>query len=325
MQPTRSLDDVRNKLSRVLTPFEVDISLPLIEKINQLKEKKNAVVLAHYYQVPQIYHGIADFCGDSLGLAMAAAQVKAERIIFCGVHFMAETAKLLNPTTKVLISDLSAGCSLSESITPEDVRKLKKEYPGAPVVCYVNTTAAIKAESDVCCTSANAAKVVNSLKEETVIFIPDEYLGRNVAKSTKKKIITHPGRCMVHEQFTVQDIEDYRKEFPGLVVMAHPECHPDVVDAADYSGSTTGMIHFAEKSPAKKIMLVTECSMSDNVRVLFPEKDFQTPCTICPHMKKISLENVLVSLKEDKFEIVIPEEIAQKARRAVERMMEIGR
>ena len=318
--------ELREKLEAILTPLEVAIAIPMIEAISRLKKEKNAIILAHYYQMPQIYLGIADVVGDSLGLSQAAQKVDQETIVFCGVHFMAETAKLLNPTRKVLIPDLEAGCSLSDSITPEDVRRLKDKHPGVPVVCYVNTTAAIKAESDICCTSANAAKVVNSLGVEEVIFIPDEYLGQNVAKQTGKKIITHPGRCMVHEQFTPEDIADYRAEFPGIRVVAHPECAHDVVAKADYSGSTAGMITYLKEHPeAKKVMLVTECAMSDNIRTLFPERDFQVPCTICPHMKKITLEKVITSLKEDKYEVRIPDAIAGPARRAVERMMEIGR
>ena len=230
----------------------------------------------------------------------------------------------LNPKTKVLIPDLDAGCSLSESITVEDVRALKAKHPGAPVVCYVNTTAAIKAESDVCCTSANAAKIVRALGAQKIIFIPDEYLGQNVARETGVETITHPGRCMVHEQFTTDDIKNYRKEFSGIQVIAHPECSPDVVQAADYTGSTSGMEDFIAKSSASKIMLITECSMSDNLKSVFPQKDFQVPCTICPHMKKITLENILQSLKEDIYEIQIPLETTVKARRAVERMLELS-
>src|SRR3989344_5999174 len=217
-------------LKKILTPFEFEAYSPLIEEILQLKKQKNAVILVHNYQTPEIYHGIADFTGDSLGLSRKAADLDCERIVFCGVHFMAETAKLLNPKAKVLIPDLEAGCSLSESITPEDVRALKAKHPGAPVVCYVNTTAAIKAESDVCCTSGNAVKIVNALSADKIIFIPDEYLGQNVARETGKTIITHPGRCMVHEQFTVGDINNYRAEFPGIAVISHPECSPEVVE-----------------------------------------------------------------------------------------------
>lgn len=316
-------EEVTHKLEATLTPFEIEVHFPLIEEICLLKAEKNAVILVHNYQTPEIYHGIADFTGDSLGLSRKAAEVNCERIVFCGVHFMAETAKLLNPKRKVLIPDLEAGCSLSESITVEDVRALRANHPGIPVVCYVNTTAAIKAESDVCCTSANAVKIVNSLESDEVIFIPDEYLGQNVAKQTDKKIITHPGHCMVHEQFTTKDIEAFRQQYPGIEVIAHPECLPEVVQAADYTGSTSGMIEHIRGSKGQKIMLVTECSMSDNVRALFPEKDFQVPCTICPHMKKITLEKVLRSLQEDIYEIEIPAEVAEKARRAVERMLQI--
>ncbi len=315
--------DIRGALAHTLTSFEVDLYLPMIAKINRLKKEKNAIILVHHYQVPEIYHGIADFRGDSLGLSREAAKVKCERIIFCGVHFMAETAKLLNPHCKVLIPDLDAGCSLSESITVENVRALKAAHPGVPVVCYVNTTAAIKAESDVCCTSSNAAKIVQRLPGDSVIFIPDEYLGKNVAIETKKKVITHPGRCMVHEQFTVEDLKAYRAQYPGMKIMAHPECHPDVVQYADYSGSTSGMLEFVGKSSEKKWMLVTECGMSDNIRALHPEKDFTTPCTICPHMKKITLEKVLHSLETDLYEVVIPEAVAVRARRSVEKMLEL--
>ena len=315
---------LRTKLSATMTPFEIEAHLPLIEEIRLLKKEKDAVLLVHNYQTPDIYHGIADFVGDSLGLSRKAAEVDCERILFCGVHFMAETAKLLNPGRKVLIPDLEAGCSLSESITVDDVRRLKAKHPGVPVVCYVNTPAAIKAESDICCTSGNAVKVVNSLKSGEIIFIPDEYLGQNVARETDKEVITHPGHCMVHEQFTVADIQNYREQFPGIEVIAHPECPPEVVKAADYSGSTAGMENHIAASSSKKIMLITECSLSDNLRARFPDRDFQVPCTICPHMKKITLEKILRSLKEDIYAIEIPEAIAKKARRAVERMMEIS-
>ena len=314
---------LRKTLKNTLTSFEIDLYLPLLSKINRLKKEKNAILLVHHYQVPEIYHGVADFRGDSLGLAKEASKIECERIVFCGVHFMAETAKLLNPKCKVLIPDLDAGCSLSESITVEDVRALKAAHPGVPVVCYVNTAASIKAESDVCCTSSNAAKIVQRLPGDSVIFIPDEYLGKNVANQTKKKVITHPGRCMVHEQFTVEDLTAYRAQYPGIKIMAHPECHPDVVAYADYSGSTSGMLEFVGKSAEKKWMLVTECGMSDNIRALNPEKDFTTPCTICPHMKKITLEGVLHSLENDVYEVLIPENIASKARLAVEKMFEL--
>lgn len=312
-----------DKLAVVLSPFEVEAHWPLIEEIRRFKKEKNACLLVHNYQTPEIYYGVADFTGDSLGLAREAAKVDAERIIFCGVHFMAETAKLLNPNAKVLIPDLEAGCSLSESITVEDVRALKAKHPGVSVVCYVNTPAAIKAESDVCCTSANAAKIVNALDSDQVIFVPDEYLAKNVAKETGKKIITHPGRCMVHEQFTVADIENYRAQFSGIAVISHPECHPDVVAHSDFSGSTARMAEFIRNSSARKIMLITECSMSDNLRAEFPNRDFQAPCTICPHMKKITLQKILRSLQEDVYEVVIPSEIAARALLSLERMLDI--
>jgi len=324
MLRTEEKEVLRKKLGTTLTPFEVDAHLPLIETILELKARKNACILVHNYQTPEIYHGISDFAGDSLGLSRKAVEVECERIVFCGVHFMAETAKLLNPSRKVLIPDLEAGCSLSESITVQDVRTLKEKHPGVPVVCYINTTAAIKAESDVCCTSGNAVKIVNSLESDKIIFIPDEYLGKNVALATDKEVITHPGRCMVHEQFTKEDIESYRRQFPGIEVVAHPECSPEVVGAADYAGSTSGMADHIAGSKAQKIMLVTECSMSDNLRAQFPDRDFQVPCTICPHMKKISLEKVLRSLQEDTFEIEIASDVAEKARHAVTRMLELS-
>lgn len=315
---------LQERLSAVLTPFEIAVHEPLIDEINALKRQKNACILAHNYQTPEIYHGIADFTGDSLGLARQAVQTDCERIVFCGVHFMAETAKLLNPKTKVLIPDLEAGCSLSESITVEDVRALKRNHPGVPVVCYVNTPAAIKAESDICCTSANAAQIVSALPGDTVIFIPDEYLAQNTAKETGKKVITHPGRCMVHEQFTRTDIENYRAQFSGIAVISHPECHPDVVAASDFSGSTTRMADFIRRSAARKIMLVTECSMASNLKAEFPDRDFQMPCTLCPHMKKITLEKVRRSLEEDVFEVTIPPDVAARARRCLERMLEFS-
>jgi len=280
--------------------------------------------LVHNYQVPAIYHGIADYTGDSLGLSYAAARTSARTIIFCGVHFMAETAKIICPDKSVLIPDLDAGCSLSESITPEDVIALKAAHPGVPVVCYVNTPASIKAESDVCCTSANAAKVVRSLPGDAVIFIPDEYLGRNVERETGKRCITHPGRCMVHEQFTTEQIAAYRAQFPGIYVVAHPECAPDVVAASDFAGSTTQMVAALQKIPAGKSMLITECSMAANIQSQVPHVDFHMPCTICPHMKKITLEKVLRSLTEHIFEIEVAEPMRVRAERSIQRMLEIG-
>jgi len=322
---TPNATEIRRRLAGVLSAPEIDLAMPQIERINQLKKEKNAVILVHYYQIPAIYHGIADVVGDSLGLSQAATQVDADTIVFCGVHFMAETAKLLNPQKTVLIPDPTAGCSLSESITPEDVRALKAKHPGVPVVCYVNTQADIKAESDICCTSGNAAKVVNSLSGNEFIFIPDEFLGQNVARETGKIVYTHPGRCMVHEQFTVDDIKAYRAQFPGIAVIAHPECSPDVIQAADYSGSTHGMEEYLRKHPTGQVMMITECSMAANVKEQFPKLEFKMPCTICPHMKKITLENVISALEKNQHIVDIPESVAVPARRAVERMMQIGR
>jgi quinolinate synthase len=318
-------DDIRRQLATVLSAPEIDLAMPPIERINQLKKEHNAVILVHYYQIPSIYHGIADVVGDSLGLSQAATQVDADTIVFCGVHFMAETAKLLNPAKTVLIPDPTAGCSLSESITPEDVRRLKARHPGVPVVCYVNTAADIKAESDICCTSGNAARVVNSLPGNEIIFIPDEFLGRNVARETGKTVYTHPGRCMVHEQFTVDDIVAYRAQFPNIKVIAHPECSPDVVNASDYSGSTHGMVEYLKQHPTAQVMMITECSMAGNVKERFPGVEFKMPCTICPHMKKITLQNVIEALEKNQYVVDIPEGIAVPARHAVERMVTIGR
>lgn len=311
-------------LRQLIPPAEYDLAVPLIEAINRLKQEHDVVILVHNYQTPDIYHGIADYIGDSLGLSYEAAKTPAQTILFCGVHFMAETAKLISPDKTVLIPDLDAGCSLSESITVDDVRALKAAHPGVPVVCYINTPAAIKAESDICCTSANAVRVVNSLPGEAVIFIPDEYLGRNVARDTGKRVITHPGRCMVHEQFTVADIAAYRQQFPGIYVVAHPECAPEVVQAADYAGSTTQMVSALKKIPAGKAMLITECSMAANIQSQVPHVDFRMPCTLCPHMKKITLPKILTSLQRNVHAIDIPAPLAGKARAAIERMLALG-
>ncbi|MGD8869072.1 MAG: quinolinate synthase NadA, partial [Gemmatimonadales bacterium] len=264
---------IYDKLKHLVPEFEWRMQAPLIHEIRRLKQEIGAVILAHNYQVPQIFYGIADYRGDSLGLAQQAMEAEEDTIVLCGVHFMAETAKILNPEKRVLIPDPEAGCSLSESITAEDVRLLKQRYPGVPVVTYVNTPAAIKAESDICCTSANANAVVESLGVDRVIFLPDEYLARNVQKQTDVEVIAWKGRCIVHEQFTVEELRAYRKQFPGLVILAHPECSPDVCDEADFVGSTTGMTAFVDRSDAQRILLVTECSMSDNVQEAHPEKE----------------------------------------------------
>jgi quinolinate synthase len=285
---------------------------------------RNAVILGHNYMVPEIFHGIADFKGDSLALAREARDTDADIIIFCGVHFMAETAKILNPDRTVLIPDLEAGCSLSESITAEDVRLLRQRYPGVPIVTYVNTPAAIKAESDICCTSANARAVVESLGSDTVIFLPDEYLAKNVAKETDVRVIAWHGRCIVHERFTVEEIQSYRDQYPGIEVIAHPECSPEVCAEADFVGSTSGMIGYLDAARGNRVIMVTECSMSDNVQEAHPELDFIKPCAICPHMKRISLEKTLASLRELRYEVEVPEGVRLRALRAVERMLEVG-
>jgi quinolinate synthase len=282
-------------------------------------------VLAHNYQTPEIYHGIADFAADSLALAIEASKTKADIIVMCGVHFMAETAKLMSPLKKVLLPDMSAGCSLSSSITGRDVRLLKKKYPNVPVVSYVNTSADVKAETDICCTSANAVKVVESLGVKKVIFLPDDYLAKYVASNTNVEIISWKGTCVVHEQFTAKEINDVKEQNPGIVVIAHPECPPDVINAADFTGSTTGMSEYVKKNQPKKVMMVTECSMSDNIQVENPNVEFIRPCNLCPHMKKITLPKILDCLENETGEIIMDKETIEKARIPVERMVAIGR
>jgi len=320
-----STDPIFNKISKVVPEIEWKVHAPLIYKINKLKKEKNAVILAHNYQTPEIYHGIADFSSDSLALAIEASKTKADIIIMCGVHFMAETAKLMNPNKKVLLPDMNAGCSLSSSITGKDVRLLKQKYPGVPVVSYINTSADVKAETDVCCTSANAVKVVESLNVEKVIFLPDEYLAKYVASNTKVKIISWKGTCIVHEQFTAKEINYVKKQNPGIVVIAHPECPPDVIKASDFTGSTSGMSEYVKKNQPKKVMMVTECSMSDNVQVENPKVEFIKPCNLCPYMKKITLPKILDCLEKENNEIIIPNNLIKKARLSVERMTSIGR
>lgn len=326
MKATQDLTEIRRALdASTMLPHEIDQALPLIEEIHALKKKKNAVILGHNYMTPDVYHGVSDFVGDSLGLARLAAETEADVILFNGVHFMAETAKIVNPHKLVLIADLEAGCSLAESITGADVRELKRQHPGVPVVTYVNCSAEVKAETDVCCTSANALQVVESVPGDAVIFLPDEYLARNIALQTKKKIISwEQGKCMVHELYTAEDIRNTRKQFDDLVVISHPECDTDVTGESDFAGSTSQMADFIAKSDHKNIMLITECSMADNLRVQFPERDFVSTCHTCPHMKKITLEKVRDALLYDQFEVEVPEHIRVPARAAVDRMLEIG-
>jgi len=320
-----STDPIFNKISKVVPEIEWKVHAPLIHKINKLKKEKNAVILAHNYQTPEIYHGVADFSSDSLALAVEASKTKANIIVMCGVHFMAETAKLMNPFKKVLLPDMDAGCSLSSSITGEDVRNLKKKYPGVPVVSYINTSADVKAETDVCCTSANAVKVVESLGVKKVIFLPDLYLAKYVSSNTNVEIISWKGTCIVHEQFKAEEIKEIKQQNPGIVVIAHPECPPDVIESADFAGSTSGMSEYVKKHQPKKVMMVTECSMSDNVQVENPDVEFIKPCNLCPYMKKITLPKILDCLEKDSNEIIIPDNLIDRARLSVEKMTLIGR
>ena len=321
----KATEPIYQKISKALPEIEWSTHAPYIYRINELKKKKNAVILAHNYQTPEIYHGISDFSADSLALAMEAAKTKADIIIMCGVHFMAETAKLMSPDKKVLLPDMKAGCSLSSSITGEDVKNLKKQNPGVPVVSYVNTSADVKAETDICCTSANAVKIVNSLGVKKVIFLPDDYLAKYVASQTDVEIISWKGTCEVHEQFNDEEIFEIRKNNPGIKVIAHPECPPDVIKASDFTGSTSGMIKYVKDNQPEKVMMVTECSMSDNVQIDNPKVQFIRPCNLCPHMKRITLPKILECLENETNEILMSDEIIEKARKSVERMAEIGR
>jgi quinolinate synthase len=311
------------RVRRVIPPIEWPVFAADIDAILALKRQRNAVVLAHNYQTPEIFHCVADIVGDSLALAREATKVAAEVIVLAGVHFMAETAKLLNPGKTVLIPDLEAGCSLAASITPADVRRLRACHPGVPVVTYVNTSAAVKAESDICCTSGNVKKVVESLGAPRVILLPDEYLARNVAKETGVEVITWAGRCEVHERFTAAEIRQLRREHPGVVVLAHPECPPEVVAEADFAGSTAMMSDFVGRNKPARVALITECSMSDNVAAQHPEVSFVRPCNLCPHMKRITLPKIRRALEEMRHEVTIAPEVADRARRAVERMLAI--
>lgn len=315
---------VHERLKDIIPDAEWAVHAPYIAEINRLKKEMNAVLLVHNYQTPEIFHGVADFVGDSLALARKATEVDADIIVQCGVHFMAETTKLLNPDKTVLIPDLRAGCSLAASITGADVRKLREQHPGVPVVSYVNTTADVKAETDVCCTSANAVQVVESLGVDKVIFTPDGYLAQYVASQTDVEIIYWEGACEVHERFTGDELRDYRKNYPGIRVIAHPECPPDVLEEADFVGSTSGMINWVQQKQPEQIVMITECSMSDNVAVENPNVDFIRPCNLCPHMKQITLPRILDALRKKQYKVEIDPEIAARARRSVERMLEIG-
>lgn len=307
----------------VLPAEELAALAPLIAEIEALKAEKNAIVLAHNYMTPDIFHTVADIKGDSLGLARAAAETDADVIVFAGVHFMAETAKITCPDKTVLIPDPDAGCSLAESITAADIRLLRERYPDVPVVCYVNTSAEVKAEVDICCTSSNAVDIVESLPGDRVIFLPDQHLGRWVASQTDKEIILWEGSCMVHEQFTAEELREYRTMHTGVQIIAHPECPQDVLAEADYVGSTAGMINWVKNERPNKVVMVTECSMSDNVAKEVSGVEFVRPCNLCPHMKKITLEKIKTSLETMSHEVLIPTDIAERARRSVDRMLAI--
>jgi len=321
----KATNHIYQKISKVLPEIEWASHAPYIHEINKLKKEKNAVILAHNYQTPEIYHGVSDFAADSLALAEEASKTSADIIVMAGVHFMAETAKLMSPNKKVLLPDMGAGCSLSSSITGEDVRNLKKQYPGVPVVSYVNTSAEVKAETDVCCTSANAVKIVKSLGVKKVIFLPDNYLAQYVASQTDVEIISWKGICIVHDQFNDQEIHEIRKNNPEIKIIAHPECPPDVIKASDFAGSTSGMIKYVKDNQPKKVMMVTECSMSDNIQVENPNVEFIRPCNLCPHMKKITLPKILDCLKNETGEIMMDQETIIKAKTSVEKMAAIGR
>jgi quinolinate synthase len=316
-----------NKVSRHVTPMEWRLHAPLISEINRLKKEKNAVILAHNYMTPEIFHGVGDFVGDSLALAKEAARADAAVIVQAGVHFMAETSKVLSPEKRVLIPDLTAGCSLASSITAADVRLIKQRYPGLPVVTYVNTTAEVKAETDICCTSANAVQVVEEAARlfgtDRVILIPDEFLARNVARQTPIKIIAWKGRCEVHERFTAEDILEIKAAYPDAEVLAHPECPAEVLEVADFAGSTAAMNDYVMQRKPKRVVLITECSMADNVAADAVETEFVRPCNLCPHMKKISLQNIYEALLYDRYEVTVDPAVAERARLAVQRMVDL--
>ena len=318
------VEPLYERVKSVIPDVEWPVHAPHVAAINDLKRERNAVILAHNYQTPEIFHCVADITGDSLALARKAGQTDADVIVMAGVHFMAETAKLLNPDKVVLIPDERAGCSLAESITAADIRELRRKHPGVPVVTYVNTSAEVKAESDICCTSGNAIEVVESLGAEEVIFLPDEYLANYVAQQTNVRILDWKGHCEVHERFTAAELEQYRADFDELKIIAHPECPPDVLGAADFVGSTAQMQAYVYRERPKRVLMVTECSMSDNVAADVDDVEFIRPCNLCPHMKRITLANIQEALETLEPRIEIDPAVAQKARLAVERMLAIG-
>ncbi len=335
---SETLDYLKEKLRNIVPESELVLKAEIACEIIRLKKEKNAVILGHNYMEPALFFSIPDHVGDSLGLARIAAETSADRIVFCGVRFMAETAKILNPDRMVLLPAKEAGCSLAASITAQDVRDLKAKYPGIPVVTYINTYADVKAETDVCCTSSNASDIVRKLDSDSVICLPDEFLAKNIARETGKNVIfpgsnrtgkddmiIWDGRCEVHDKFTVEDIQNARRQFPDTVVVAHPECPPEVVEAADYSGSTTAMTRFVRESDANRFLILTECAMGDNIAAENPDKEMLRMCSIrCPHMNEITLEDTLTCLRQDIYQIEVPEDIRIKARRSLDRMLELS-
>jgi len=319
----RATAHLYERVRSVITPIEWPLMAPTIKAVNELKTLRGAVILAHNYQTPEIFHCVADITGDSLQLAIEASKVKAETIVQCGVHFMAETSKILNPHKRVLIPDSRAGCSLASSITGDDVRLLREKFPGVPVVAYVNTSADVKAEVDICCTSSNAVEVVESLNAPTVIFLPDQYLAKYVASKTSVKIIAWKGACEVHERFTGDELRAYRDADPSVQIIAHPECPPDVLAEADFTGSTAHMINWVRSNRSKRVVMITECSMADNVQAELPDVEMVKPCNLCPHMKRITLSKILDSLLYLREEVTIDPVIAERARRSVERMINL--
>lgn len=320
-----SMETTYARMNRVVSPVDWAIYAPYVKAINDLKRERNAVILGHNYMTPEIFHGVSDFVGDSLQLAIKATDVDADIIVQAGVHFMAETSKILSPDKMVLMPDMAAGCSLAESITAEGVEDMRAKYPGAPVVSYVNTTAEVKAASDICCTSANAVQIVDAMESDTVIMTPDQFLAQNVANQSKKKIVFWEGSCIVHELYTADDLRAYRAADPEVKIIAHPECTPEVVAAADFTGSTSGIIKWLHTNQPGKAMLVTECSMASNIADELPDVEFAKPCNMCPYMKKISLEKILFVLHTLENQVEVDAEIAVRARRSVQRMIDLSR
>ncbi|MEZ5562073.1 MAG: quinolinate synthase NadA [Gammaproteobacteria bacterium] len=321
----RETRDLYERVRHVIPEVEWPVHAPLIAAINRLKSERKALILVHNYMTPEIFHGVADYSGDSLGLAQFGARTECDIIVMCGVHFMAETAKILSPEKTVLLPDLGAGCSLAASITGADVRALRAKHPGLPVVTYVNTSADVKAESDICCTSANAVQVVESLGVDKVIFIPDRFLGQYVASQTKVELVMWEGSCEVHERFSGAELREFRAMHPGIHVMAHPECPEDVLQEADYVGSTSAMIDHVGKVHPRQVAMITECSMAGNVAVEFPDVEFIQPCNLCPHMKRITLPRILAALENLSPAIDVPADVAERARMSLERMLAVGR